>query len=74
MKRYLRQTTRSCRTRSVRWALSALGLSLLLSAHAQTAAQQGDEDAKVGQWKTWHLASADEIERSRPRLLARLAS
>jgi len=53
----------ACSTRigSARWALSVLGLAFLISAPAPTAAQQGDEGAKVGTWKTWNLASASEI-------------
>jgi hypothetical protein len=45
---------------SARWAL--LALAFLVSAHGPAVAQQGDEGAKVGNWKTWNLASATEID------------
>lgn len=52
---------RSTRIGSGRWALSVLGLALLVSGQAPTVAQQIDEGAKVATWKTWNIASPDEI-------------
>jgi hypothetical protein len=53
-------TRLSCTGRG-RWALSILGLALLIGAQAPTLAQQIGEGPKVATWKTWHLASPDEI-------------
>jgi membrane-associated phospholipid phosphatase len=43
--------------------LAAIALAALFGAGTHFAfAQQGDEGAKVGNWKTWHFASAAEID------------
>ena len=39
----------------------ALAAALSFASAGQGAAQSAGEGPKVGQWKTWHLASADEI-------------
>jgi membrane-associated phospholipid phosphatase len=49
---------RSIRNGSVRCALSVLGLAFLVFPLAPAAAQEG---AKVGNWKTWVIASGSEI-------------
>jgi membrane-associated phospholipid phosphatase len=63
-------TRQERRLTSKRWAMKrdcvrvAVGTVLVLTAlssSAPTFGQQVDEGAKVGTWKTWNLASADEI-------------